>query len=69
MDNFSEAHERYLAAHRISYVDVWCSNSACDNSRAPRNVVLESEYGQAWYIPEECPACHSAWTDKGTEER
>lgn len=67
MDNFAEAHDRYLAAHRVWDTEVWCSNLECENARVPQTVRVESEYGQAWYLPEECPVCFSPWLDEQPE--
>lgn len=67
MDNFAEAHDRWLANRRVWDTQVWCSNLACDNSRAPQTVRVEQEYGQAWYVPEECWDCNSGWLDEAPE--
>jgi hypothetical protein len=64
MDNFAEAHDRYLAARRQWQADVWCSNIECENARVPQQIQVEQEYGQAWYVPEECWICNSGWLDE-----
>lgn len=53
-------HDRWLAAYRNGYEMVWCSSSSCPN-RAGVDVEWESEYGQSWNTPEDCPLCGSAW--------
>lgn len=50
------AHDRYLAAYRRHPMTVYCANRACPNHDGIE-VMFESEYGQGWITPEECPAC------------
>lgn len=66
--DFGEAHERHLASYRTSNVEVWCKNAACENNDEPVMVRFETEYGQGWYTPEECPLCHNDWTDKSPHD-
>ena len=61
--DFGTAHERHLAAHRIGTATVWCENLDCSHHWQPSEVGFESEYGQGWHMPEECPECGSGWTE------
>ena len=66
---FGLMHERYLGNYENGTEWVYCTNSACDLHRAGMEVGWESEYGQSWWAPEECPRCHSEWTqDRPGEE-
>lgn len=53
--------ERWLADYHSGPVVVWCENSECEYHHTGVQVSLESEYGQRWYVPEECPLCHHGW--------
>jgi hypothetical protein len=55
------AHDRWLANYHCGTETVWCSNPACENHRDGMNVQWESEYGQSWWDPEECPVCNGEW--------
>jgi hypothetical protein len=68
MEDFASAHQRYLAAYRRSEIEVWCSNPECGNHGAPQTVIWETEYGQGWCTPEECPRCHHEWQEEQPQE-
>jgi hypothetical protein len=55
------AHDRWLAGYHRWDDTAWCSNLRCDNHYQHVHVEVESEYGQSWANPEECPLCHSEW--------
>jgi hypothetical protein len=63
-----QMHDRWLADARSGTTDVWCENPQCRNHTESVEVGWESEYGQGWYVPEQCPICHSEWTEEEPEE-
>jgi hypothetical protein len=65
---FAAAHDRYLADYREGTAEAWCSNPRCENSTQPTTVGWASEYGQGWYVPEQCH-CGSEWTEDAPEDR
>lgn len=56
------AHDNWLANYRRSEVEVYCVNRDCPNHEGVE-VTLESEYGQSWITPEDCPICHGELLD------
>lgn len=62
------AHDLWLANYRSGYEVVYCTNPKCDLHRDGIEVRWESEYGQSWWTPEECPTCRSPWTQDQPEE-
>lgn len=61
------AHDRYLAAYSSSEITVYCANRACPNADG-MPVRLESEYGQSWITPEDCPDCNGELLDEPAKE-
>lgn len=61
-------HDRWLAGYSRSEVQVWCSKVDCELHVDGITITHESENGQGWTTPEECPVCHSHWLfDQPTE--
>lgn len=62
-------HDAWLAHYRTGTEVVWCENKTCPVHNDGMEVRWESEYGQGWWTPEECPVCHGLWLqDKPDEE-
>lgn len=53
-------HDRYLAGFDSWTETVYCPNQDCENYQGIE-IKVESEYGQSWAVPEECPLCFSYW--------
>jgi hypothetical protein len=54
-------HDVWLARYQTGTEVVWCANRACSVHQDGMEVRWESEYGQSWWSPEECPVCHGGW--------
>ena len=63
------AHDQWLANYRTGIEVVWCSNPACELHLDGIEVRWESENGQSWWSPEECPRCHGHWLQDQPEEQ
>ena len=50
------AHDRWLANYHASSETAYCQNAKCENAEGI-SVYYESEYGQGWTTPEDCPVC------------
>ena len=50
------AHDRWLANYHSSSETAYCQNGGCSNAEGI-SVYYESEYGQGWTTPEDCPLC------------
>ena len=61
------AHDAYLADYHTSEITVFCANTDCSNSDGI-TVRYESEYGQGWITPEDCPACGGELLDDKPEK-
>lgn len=64
---FGQMHDRWLMNYQTGTEVVYCSNPKCDLHQDGAEVAWESEYGQGWWIPEECPRCHSEWVQDRPE--
>jgi hypothetical protein len=60
------AHDAWLADYHSSTITVYCANPDCTNAEGI-TVRYESEYGQGWITPENCPACHADLLDDKPE--
>lgn len=61
------AHDRWLAAYSTSWITVYCANRECPNHEG-MGVRLETEYGQSWITPEDCPDCNGELLDDPPKE-
>ena len=61
---FGVAHDAMLANYHHSYETMWCENPTCANHQDGLTVLYESEYGQGWTTPEDCPLCHGHLNDE-----
>lgn len=61
------AHDRYLAAYRRWTQTLYCTRPGCEN-RDGITALIESEYGQSWSDPEDCPLCGGDLSDDQPQE-
>lgn len=64
----TSAHDRWLANYHHEEVDVYCTNRECADYGEPQTVDYESEYGQGWITPEECPTCNGEFSFEAPPE-
>lgn len=61
-------HDVWLANYRTGTETVWCANKACPVHQDGMEVRWESENGQSWWTPEECPVCNGVWLQEKPED-
>ena len=50
-------YDRWLSGYSSQPAEAWCDNPECHAHREPIRVTYETENGQGWLTPEDCPEC------------
>lgn len=50
-------YDRWLSGYQSHPAEAWCDNPECHVHREPIRVTYETENGQGWVTPEDCPEC------------